>query len=161
MRIDFDRIRHNIEEKKYPVIGVGSARTVYDAQNGYVVKAARNNRGIAQNKAEKQIEAQDHNHIFAKILAVSDDFIYLIMEKAEKINSLMEIWKYYHVRNSRELFRLEEFRNLTAKYDLLYVDLFRKNSWGWVKQKPVIIDFGFTRETRRYYMNFFRFNYQP
>lgn len=160
MRIDFDRIRHNIEENKYPIIGVGSARIVYDAQNGYVVKAARNKRGIAQNKAEKQIEAQDHNHIFARVLAVSDDFAYLIMEKAERINSLQEVWEYYKVRSNHELFQLEEFRNLTARYNLLYADLYRKNSWGMVNQKPVIIDFGFTRETRKYYRNFFRFHYQ-
>jgi hypothetical protein len=155
MRIDFDHIRQKIDENKYPVLGFGTGRTVYDADNGYVVKVARNKKGIVQNKAEQQISSQDEDDIFAKILAVSEDSKYLIMEKAEKVNSISEVWKYYNVHSNRELFRLEQFRGLTTKYGLLYADLYRKDSWGLVKEKPLIIDFGFTRETRKYYFQLF------
>lgn len=157
MGIDFDHIRKNIEEQKYPIIGAGTARIVYDCKNGYVVKAAKNNKGFVQNKAEKEIEAKDTDHIFAKVLACSEDYKYLVMEKAERINSIAEVWKFYNVRNNRELFQQDSFKDLYIKYNLLYPDLCRQNSWGLVDGKPVIIDFGFTRETRKYYTQFFRF----
>lgn len=154
MEIDFDNIRNNIEMRKYRLIGSGSGRHVFDLDNGFVVKMAKNRRGLAQNRAEYQISLTDHSHIFAKITAVSEDFHYLIMEKAEKIKSIKEVCNYYHVNNSRELLHKEEFRDLFQKNNLLPADLRRYNSWGLVMGKPVIIDFGFTREVSRYYTLF-------
>lgn len=155
MVIDFDYIKRNLEEHKYHLIGTGSGRQVYDCNNGYVVKEARNKKGIVQNKAEHYISSQDQAHVFAKTIAISDDSRYLIMEKAENVISLKDVWDYYHVRNGRELFRLKDFNNFTEKYNLLYSDLFRRSSWGIIDGRPVIIDFGFTKEARRYYTQFF------
>ncbi|MDF2941747.1 MAG: hypothetical protein K0S01_605 [Herbinix sp.] len=155
MGVDFDNIRLNIKKESYDLIGTGSGRRVFDLNNGYVVKMAKNRKGIAQNKVEYQISSTAHTKIFAKVLAVSDDFIYLIMEKAEKINYISDVWKYYHVRNNRELFRLNEFRNLTSKYGLLLPDLCRPYSWGLIGGRPTIIDFGFTKEVRRRYYSLF------
>ncbi len=154
MGIDFKSIKNNLNKNKYKLIGYGSGRHVFDLDNGYVVKVARNKRGLVQNKAEYQIASSNHSPVFAKIVAVSDDFECLIMEKAEKIKSFSFIFQYYHVRNYRELFRLEDFRDFTKKYNLLFGDLRRVSSWGMVKGKPVIIDFGFTREVSRYYTLF-------
>lgn len=154
MNVDFDNISMNLKKKSYRLIGVGSGRLVYDMGNEYVVKVAKNKRGIVQNKAEHQITSKAHNNIFAKVIAISENFIYLIMEKAEKIKHVSEVWNYYSVKNNRELFELKEFCDLTTKYNLLYSDLFRANSWGLVKGRPVIIDFGFTKEVVRYYRLF-------
>jgi hypothetical protein len=160
MAVDFDNIRADIEKKKYRLIGSGSGRLVYDLDNGYVIKVVKNRRGLAQNKAEYRIAASDHSHIFAKVTAVSEDSYYLVMEKAEMMSSIAEVWKYYHVRNNRELFRLKKFREAIRKNNLLLADLGRLNSWGKVRGKPVIIDFGFTSEVSRYYSPFgFRFNF--
>ena len=154
MGIDFAYIKTNIEKRTYHLIGSGSGRNVFDLDNGYVVKVARNRKGLAQNKAEYQIAATNHSHIFARIVAISDDSIYLIMEKAERVYSIAEIWNYYHVKNNKELFRINEFQDFTQKYNLLYPDLKRASSWGFVKGKPVIIDYGFTKEVSRYYTMF-------
>lgn len=154
MGIDFEYIGKNIENKKYQLIGMGSGRYVYDLGNGYVVKMARNKRGLLQNKAEYQIASANHSRILARIQAVSDDFHYLIMEKADKIREISEVLQYYEVHNFRELFRLEDFKEFTKKNELVLVDLRRLNSWGMVKGKPVIIDFGFTREVSKYYHRF-------
>lgn len=154
MGIDFANIKTNIEKKTYHLIGAGSGRHVYDLDNGYVVKVARNRRGLAQNKAEHQIASTNHSRIFARIVAVSEDFIFLIMEKAEKVKSITEVWSYYHVKNNRELFGIKEFRDFTKKYNLLYPDLKRSSSWGLIKGKPVIIDYGFTKEVSKYYTLF-------
>lgn len=154
MGIDFKYIIKNLNQNKYRLIGSGSGRHVYDLDNGYVVKVAKNKRGFVQNKAEYQIASSNHSPVFAKIVAVSDDFECLIMEKADRIMSFSVIFQYYHVRNYRELFRLDEFKDFPKKYNLLFADLRRRSSWGLVKGKPVIIDFGFTREVSRYYTLF-------
>jgi hypothetical protein len=154
MGIDFEIIKNNIENKKYHLIGSGSGRNVYDLENGYVVKAARNKRGLVQNKAEYQIASTNPSPVFARIEAVSEDFHYLIMEKAERINSISEVWRYYSVKNHKELFHLEEFHDLAMKNNLLLADLRRSTSWGMIKGKPVIIDFGFTKEVSKYYTLF-------
>jgi hypothetical protein len=154
MHVNFDTIASNIKKKSYPVIGAGSGRIVFDLDNGYVVKAAKNRKGLEQNKAEHRISTMDHSDIFAKIAAVSDDYHYLVMQKAERILDSNIVCKYYNVRSLRELFTSEKFRNLTKEYDLLYGDLFRRSSWGLVNDKPVIIDYGFTREVKRLYSIF-------
>lgn len=154
MGIDFEYIKKNIEKKKYQLIGSGSGRHVYDMDNGYVVKSAKNRRGLAQNKAEYQIASTNHSRVFAKIMAVSGDYNLLIMEKADKLKSLGDVLDYYHVRNSRELFRLEDFQIVIKKYNLLIADLRRQTSWGIIRGKPVIIDYGFTREVSKYYTLF-------
>lgn len=150
---DFDEIRKNIDQKAYPMLGWGSGRIVYDLNNGYVVKAAKNKRGIEQNKAEYQIAGQDQHEVFAKITDISEDNRYLIMEKAEQIRSFNEVWRYYKVKNHFQLFSLREFKGLSKAYDLLSTDLRRRSSWGMVNGKPVIIDFGFTRRVRNYYLH--------
>ncbi len=154
MRIDFKYIKTNIERKSYLLIGTGSGRNVFDLDNGYVVKVAKNKKGLAQNQAEYQIAATTHSRVFARIVAISDDSVFLIMEKAERVYSIAEVWNYYHVRNSRELFRINEFKDFTEKYNLLYPDLKRPSSWGFIKGRPVIIDYGFTKEVSKYYTMF-------
>lgn len=135
------------------MLGWGSGRIVYDLRNGYVVKAAKNKRGIEQNKAEYQIAGLDQHEVFAKITGISEDNRYLIMEKAEHIRTFTEVWRYYKVRNHVQLFSLEEFKELSKMYDLLPADLRRRSSWGMIKGKPVIIDFGFTRRVRHFYLH--------
>ncbi|NLO09202.1 MAG: hypothetical protein GX129_04950 [Clostridiales bacterium] len=151
MEIDFNTIRNNINIKAYRIIGWGTGRTVFDLENGYVVKAAKNRKGIEQSKAEYRISNMDQNNIFAQVIALSDDYKYLIMEKAQRINSFSVIWDYYKVRNNRQLFSLEVFNKLLPMYDLLPNDLYRLSSWGIVKERPVIVDYGFTRGVRKFY----------
>lgn len=151
MWVDFDRISLNIKNKSYHLIGSGSGRLVYDLENGYVVKMAKNKKGLAQNRIEKQIASIDHSSLFAKIVAVSEDFYIVIMEKADSINNMAVVWKYFRVRSNRELFQLRELDYIVTEYHLLIHDLCRPYSWGLKKDRPVIIDYGFTREVRRKY----------
>lgn len=154
MRVDFDEIRSNINNRSYRLLGSGSGRLVFDLKNGYVVKMAKNRRGFAQNKAESQIASMNPSNIFAKIIAVSEDFIYLIMEKAERVSSIAYVWRYFNVKSNHELFRLSEFSELKSKYNLLLPDLCRQNSWGSIDGRPIIVDYGFTKEVKKYYSIF-------
>ena len=132
--------------------GSGSSRYVFDLGNGYVMKVAKNLAGKAQNKVEYQISSMDSSDLFAKVMQVSSNFNYLVMQKADKINSITDFLYYFKVRSIDELFSLREFQNIVYRYNLLANDLCRTSSWGIVNGEPVIIDYGFTREvSARYY----------
>lgn len=152
MVIKFDQIMFNVTRGYYRYIGSGSCREVFDMGNGYVIKVAKNKAGIAQNKAEYKISYNDHSNLFAKVIQASNDFDLLIMEKAKKINNILYVWKYFNVTSKRELFNLKELQAIHRRYNLLLGDFERESSWGIINGRPVIIDYGFTREVeQRYY----------
>lgn len=151
----FNQIMVNMQYGYYRYIGSGSCRDVFDLENGYVIKSAKNRAGIAQNKCEYRISYYDKSDLFAKVVQVSDDFRFLIMEKANRVNNISDIWEYFNVKSKRELTNLSEMQNIRRKYNLLLGDFERKSNWGMIKGRPVIIDYGFTREVRaRYYDSF-------
>ncbi|AGF57249.1 MULTISPECIES: hypothetical protein [Clostridium] len=148
----FNQIMFNIRRGYYKYIGSGSSRDVFDLGNGYVVKIAKNMAGIAQNKSEYKISKSDKSKLFAKIIQISNDSSMLIMEKADKIYNISEVLNYFNVRNKRELLNLKELQNIKSNYNLLLGDLDRKSSWGIIKRRTVIIDYGLTKEvSQRYY----------
>lgn len=148
----FRQISRNISKGYYRYIGKGSGRIVYDLGNGQVVKYAKNIKGIAQNIEEYSIALLDDSGLFAKVLKVSDDYRYLIMDKADRVKDISFVWKYFHVRSNKELYQVRKIREIAEKYNLLISDLGRAVNWGQINGKPMIIDYGFTRQVRsRYY----------
>lgn len=161
MRYDFDRFedpyfRHisaNLAKGRYRYIGKGSGRIVYDIGNGKVVKSAKNMKGIAQNIEEYRIAMADDSGLLARVYGLSGDFRYLIMDRTDSVRNISLIWKYFHVRSNDELFELYIIREISDRYDLLIRDLGRAANWGLISGRPVIVDYGFTRDVRR---NFYR-----
>jgi hypothetical protein len=151
MNTDFREIASNIRQRKYKRIGIGSGRVVYDLGNGFVVKVARNKKGIAQNEAEYKISTVAETDLLAKILDISEKSQYLIMEKAEKVNHISHVWKYFNVRSNRGLFQVKELRDICIKCDLLPWDFGRRVNWGKINDKPVVIDYGFTKYVKKKY----------
>ena len=148
----FNQIKLNLRRGYYRQIGSGSSRDVFDLDNGYVIKVAKNRAGIAQNESECNISDLDNSDLFAKVIEVSNNFEFLIMEKADKIYYMSDVLKYFKVRSKRQLFKLKQLQNIKRNYNLLLADLERKSSWGMINGRPVIIDYGFTREVKeRYY----------
>ena len=92
MFIDFNDIMFGLRNGRYVYIGSGSSREVYDLENGYVVKVAKNKAGIEQNRAEYYISANDSSGIFAKVIEASNDYGLLIMRKAKKIKDIRFVW---------------------------------------------------------------------
>lgn len=146
MYIDIYHILYGIECGMYRYIGAGSAREVYDLDNGFVIKVARNIKGIAQNKAESLISNDDNSSLFAKVYFVSDDYRYLIMKKANNIKSEEELLNYFKIQNKRELRNNEVIKEIHDKYNLVWADLYKFTSWGKIKNKLVLIDYGYTKE---------------
>ena len=152
MGIAFNQIKLNIKRGYYRYIGSGSGRKVFDLENGYVVKVAKNKAGIAQNKSEYKISSIDNSDLFAKVTQASNDFELLIMQKADNIYNISYVWKYFNVTSKRQLFKSKELQNIKRRYDLLLGDFARRSSWGMINGRPVIIDYGFTRDvSERYY----------
>lgn len=153
--MDLSLIIDHLSNGAYPLLGSGSGRRVYDLENGTALKAARNAKGYAQNQVESIISEMDDSDLFAKVLFISPDNRYLIMEKADPVSDFSVIRDYFHVKTNRELFQLGDFRYIPHKYNLLAVDLCRPANWGFIHGRPVIIDYGFTRRVRRKYYSIF------
>ena len=155
MKFDFETIISNIKRQNYRYIGSGSGRQVFDLGNGYVVKVAKNRKGIAQNKAEYQISLIDNTNLFAKVEQVSQDFILLIMEKAERVKKISDVWRYFHIHSNKQLFQIELLKEISAAHDLLLSDLTRASNWGIIGGDYVVIDYGFTRKVKKRYYSIF------
>ncbi|HBA68917.1 MAG TPA: hypothetical protein DCZ40_06120 [Lachnospiraceae bacterium] len=153
--INLSAIVNNLSSGSYPLLGSGSGRRVYDLHNGTVLKAAKNVKGYAQNQIEAIISEMDDSDLFAKVLFISSDNRYLIMEKADPVTDFSEILNYFHVKTIRELFQLNNFNYIPRKYNLLISDLRRPVNWGMLQGRPVIIDYGFTGRIRRKYYSIF------
>lgn len=150
-----DTIIENMQNGAYPVLGTGSGRIAYDLLDGTVLKVARNIKGYAQNQVEYIISEMDESDLFAKVLFLSKDNYYLIMEKAEPVTDFALVRSYFHVNTNRELFQLNNLNYIPHKYNLLISDLCRPVNWGMLNGRPVIIDYGFTGRIRRKYYSIF------
>lgn len=149
---DFKQMYLDIRRGAYRCIGMGSGRIVFDLGNGYVVKVARNMKGIAQNEAEYKISLEDDSGLFGNIPAVSERFRFLIMDKADRIKDISYVWNYFNVKNNKALYQIQKLQDISSRYGLLLRDLGRSVNWGQLNGKPIIIDFGFTQEVyRRFY----------
>ncbi len=155
MELDFEDIIAHIKNHAYKLVGSGSGRSVFDMGNGNVVKFARNRKGLAQNTVEYQISQSSESPLFARIHRVSEDYMLLIMEKADRIRSMTEVLRYLQVKNSYEFFHIQELLDMARAHGLLLNDLYRTVNWGRIGDRYVIIDYGFTRIVKkRYYTPF-------
>ena len=146
MYIDIYHILYGIEHDRYRYIGAGSARKVYDLDNGFVIKIARNIKGIAQNEAEFLISNNDNYSLLAKVYFISNDYRYLIMKKANNIKSEGELLNYFKIKNKRELSNNKFIKEIHDRHNLVWADLYKFTSWGKIKNRLVLIDYGYTKE---------------
>ncbi len=153
--IDLSEILTHLFNGEYPALGSGSGRRVYDLKNETVLKTAKNKKGYAQNQIESIISEMDDSDLFAKVLFISPDNQFLIMEKAEPIMDFSYVRDFFHVKTNKELFQLDNFNYIPHKYNLLITDLCRPVNWGMLRGRPVIIDYGFTGRIRRKYYSIF------
>ncbi len=155
MNYNFDEIISKIRSGEYKPIGFGSCRRVYDLNDGYVVKVARDIRGIDQNRTENSIYQSRKSGFFAEVAAISDNNRLLVMAKAQKIRNMSAVFQYYKVRNLSSLVRINNFTEDIKNHRLSRGDLVRASSWGIVDNIPVMIDYGLTQNI---YIKYYRFN---
>jgi len=151
MGFNYSEIKQNIHDGVYTYIGSGSGRQVFDIGNGYVAKAAKNRRGYAQNEVEYQISLIDSSGLFASVVDASPDLSIIIMEKADPINHLSTVLRYYRVKNNRQLYLIPQIRKAMIHHKLEFADMCRVQNWGMIGGRPVIVDYGFTKSVNRKY----------
>lgn len=167
-------------EYKLERIGKGSSRFVYKLFDNTVIKVAKNNKGIAQNKTEAS--QKEINQFMNRVLYFSDDYSFLRAGYADKITEkeFKEITKYpfkefaiclkYALKNltkkevkdpdkniyskiKNEPF-FEAFVKFANKLNLVPGDLGKISSYGNKNGRLVMIDFGLSRETyEKFYKN--------
>lgn len=68
MLISYNSIMFNVKRGAYKYLGEGSSRKVFDLNNGYVVKIAKNMAGVEQNRIEYMISEDDNSNLLAKVV---------------------------------------------------------------------------------------------
>jgi len=151
MDYNFKELITGIRTGKHKLLGTGSSRRVYDLDNGFVIKIARDIRGIHQNKNEHKIYSESKSNFFAEVVAVSEEYRCLIMPKAGRIKTVETVCRYYNVKNIGSLLHGQLASDI-KNGNLSKPDLIRPSSWGLVNDVPLIIDYGLTHEIyRKYY----------
>lgn len=152
MTYDFITLAGEIKKNKYKQLGIGSSRYVYDLENGYVLKIAKDIRGIYQNEIEFKIYQSQKSGFFAEVIEVSEDNKCLIMSKAKLIKHISTVYNYYKVRNINGLLKINNFSDDIHINNLSKGDILRVSSWGIIDERPVLIDYGLTSSIyKKYY----------
>lgn len=160
-----------LAEKNFKHISSGSSRIVYKTKDNTIIKLAKNDKGIAQNKAESNPEMK--SKYLNKIIKYADNYSWLetyyldkIIEKdfedMTKVNfkdfgaaikyGLKEVSGNTDKSKPKNFDKVEksdiykEMLRIGKKFKLMPGDLSRISSWGTKDNKPVLIDAGLTKK---------------
>lgn len=157
------KARKDFANKKFILLNKGTGRNVYLIGDVYVLKIAKNNKGIAQNKTEIKIsKCDEYDAIIANIVEYDDNGFYVISQKANRITD--NIFKdltglqfsdfLYYLRFNKnwtgenKIF-YDKINTLISRFDLDRFDISHESSWGVFNNKPVIVDYGLDKITAR------------
>jgi hypothetical protein len=168
---NIDKLQTFLARKKYAdrnlkYLSSGSSRLVYLTGAETVVKLAKNERGLAQNKTESNSKMK--SKYLNKILSKSKDNIWIEVEFLDKITEkefeeLTEInfkefgecllYKQDSGKKPKNLDKIsktkifKEMVRLGKDFDLAIGDMIRISSWGKRNNCPILIDSGLTDKT--------------
>jgi hypothetical protein len=167
-KLDTYKDRIEMAEKNFKHLSSGSSRIVYLTDENTVIKLAKNDKGIDQNKAEASIKIK--SPIINKIIKGDKNHIWLEVDYLEKITptefedmtsiNFKDFGKVlsYDFKNDKESKSPKNFEEITQnifykkvkeickKFNLLPGDIKRISSWGTKDKLPVLVDTGFTKE---------------
>lgn len=170
-QLDSFKDRIKLAEKSFKHLSSGSSRIVFLTDQNTVIKLAKNEKGIAQNKAESKHKKSKYIN---NPINYSNKFLWIQVPLLEKINN-KEFEELTHLNfndfsksidhyfksskskpdNYKEICKSDFFKditNLIEKFKLAYGDISRISSWGHKNNKPILIDTGLTNSVyQRYY----------
>lgn len=163
--------RKNYAERNLKHLSSGSSRIVYLTPSKTIVKLAKNDKGIAQNKAEANPKMK--SKYLNKVISCSKNYSWLETHYLDKITEKefedMTGLKFddfgdslrfglKNVSNNKDTEKPDNFDKVTKsdiykeiqsigdKFKLLPGDIARISSWGTKDGRPVLIDAGLTRD---------------
>lgn len=158
-------------QKNLDRLSSGSSRIVYTLSDGSILKLAKNDRGLAQNKAEGNPKMK--SPYLNKLLKKASNHAWINMQFLEKITEkefekmtdvdfedFGEAIKYglrtvadspdeEKPKNFDELSKTKVYKelyNVGKEFKLMPGDIARISSWGCKDNHPVLIDAGLTKE---------------
>jgi len=163
--------RKKYAEKNLKHLSSGSSRIVYQAKDKSIIKLAKNDKGIAQNKAEANPKMK--SKFLNEIIAHAKDYSWIQTHFLEKItvkdfkemtdlefddfgesiryglknvsgNTDKDKPKFFDKVSKTEIYK--EMKRIGEKFKLMPGDLARISSWGTKDGRPVLIDAGLTKE---------------
>ena len=165
---NFKQLQKFADRKKYAgenykLLNKGTGRCVYDINNEYVLKLAKNNKGIEQNKTEINIsKSSKYNDITAKVVEFDENGLYLIQQKAYRlteqgfkdITGLQLQGFLYYLRHDKKwdgknVKFYNKVNSLVNEFELDRFDIANENSWGIINNNVVIVDYGLDMNTAR------------
>jgi len=157
-------------EKNLKRLGAGSSRVVFVLPDENILKLAKNDRGVAQNKVESNPKMK--SKILNKILGKAKNHAWIITQYLDKIKesefeemtdiNFKDFGKAigYGLQDVADTtkkkpkcfdevsksFVYKELERLGEKFNLMPGDMSRISSWGTRDGHPVLIDAGLTKE---------------
>ena len=155
--------RKKYVDEHYKLINKGTGRYVYNINNEYVLKLAKNNKGIEQNKTEISVSnSGKYNDITANIVEYDTNGLYLIQQKAYRVTEQnfkditglqLDGFLYYLRHNIKWDGSNVKFYNkvnsLVKDFSLDRFDITSEDSWGIINNNVVIVDYGLDLNTAR------------
>lgn len=162
--------RKKYAEKNLKHLSSGSSRIVYKASDGTIIKLAKNDKGIAQNKAEANPKMK--SKFLNKIIGYSKNYVWIQTHflKKIKVGDFEEMTGLdfndfgdnisYGLKNISESDKkkpdsfdevsksdiYKEICRIAKKFKLMPGDLVRISSWGTKDDLPILIDAGLTKD---------------
>jgi hypothetical protein len=163
--------RKEYSEKNLKHLSSGSSRIVYSSPDDTVIKLAKNDKGIAQNKAECNSDmkskflnevvshAKDYSwmetHYLDKITTKKfeemtdlnfDDFGECIRYGLRDVSGNTDKEKPKNFDKVKESEIYKEMKRIGERFKLMPGDLARISSWGTKDGRPILIDAGLTKD---------------
>jgi len=133
--------------ERYKYLGEGISRKVFAIDENYVIKIAKNRDGYYQNRIEQfvytHVNERQRKYLCPLILFTPKS---IIMKRAEPLSEFIkdETIDIKTIRQEKGACR--DLNYLAKKYFLYYSDIIDTSSWGKLKEKNVLIDYGCTSE---------------
>jgi len=163
--------RKNYAERNLKHLSSGSSRIVYLTPSKTIIKLAKNDKGIAQNKAEANPEMK--SKYLNQIISSSKNDAWLETHYLDKITEkefeqmtglkfedfgdslrygLKDVSGNKDIEKPKEFEKVsktdiyKELRDIGERFKLLPGDIARISSWGTKDGRPILIDAGLTRD---------------
>jgi hypothetical protein len=143
--------------RRFQYIGEGISRYVYGINDNFVIKIAKGEEGLYQNRVEHYVFthcSKNHRKYLCPILWYRPKMI--VMQRAIPLETFIKE-KYIDINKIRpENSAYHDLNQLAKDFYLFYEDIKSTSSWGIISNMPVLIDYGCTSEAGdRYYDKLF------